>query len=115
MAIAPEILVDWTKAEQWVWERIAAGQPADFNSRIPGAEALDPSTDEGCGDDRRLRAKFLQAILTEREIVEATPYGGVRVIGALIDDEPVNLEHAHLQRLLRLENSRILTDVRCSN
>ena len=113
MRTAPEIPTDWTKAERWVWERITAGEPANFNSRVRDTEALKPQTDKGWGEERRVRAKFLQTILTQREFVEATPFGGVRILGALIDDEPVNLEHARLQHELWLESSRILTDFKC--
>jgi hypothetical protein len=116
MAILPEIPAEWAEPEQWVWEQIATGKPtnlANLNKRGPNLENLDPSTDEGWGLGRRLSAKFLQTILTQKAFVEATPYGGVRILGALIDDAPLNLEHARLQHLFWLERSRILVDVNC--
>jgi hypothetical protein len=132
---------DWTEPERWAWEQIAAGEAADFNVRdrryysgftweqIAAGEPadfnardqryytefnnLDPCNENGWAENRRLRAKFLQAILTEKVFADATPYGGVRILGALVDDAPFNLEHARLQRLIWLEHSRIRTDVKC--
>ena len=106
---------DWTVHEQWAWEQIAAGEIADFNARGPDPEKLDPSTEKDWGEDRRLSAKFLEIILTETAFVDVTPHGGVRILGALIDDAPLDLEHARLQHLFWLEKSRILVEVKCSN
>ncbi len=111
----PEIPADWTEAEAWVWKRIAAGAPADLNARGPDPRDLDPRTEEGWGEDRRLTAKVLQTILPQKAFVEATPYGGTRILGALIDDDPLSLEHARLPHLFWLEKSRILKVVKCRN
>ena len=112
MGNGPEIPADWTELERRVWERIAAGEPADLNAR-PDQKNLDPHTEDGWSEDRRLTAKFFQDILMQKAFVEATPSGGVRILGALIDDAPLNLEHARLQHHFWLEESRILTDVNC--
>jgi hypothetical protein len=115
----PELPTDWTKPKKRAWERIAAGELADFNARDreqhPEFKDLDPRNATGWDDNRRLSAKFLQTILTDKAFVDATPYHGVRIRGALIDDAPVDLEHARLQRLFWLEKSRILVGVKGSN
>jgi hypothetical protein len=107
----------WTEPEKWAWEKIAAGEPADFNARdrryYIGFNVLDPCNENGWTENRRLRVKFLRDILTRKVFADATPYGGVRILGALVDDAPLNLEHARLERLIWLEHSRILTDVKC--
>ena len=110
---------DWTEPERWVWERISAGEPADLNERDRERDAefkdLDPSKEDGWGENRRLRAKFLQIILTQRTYTDATPYGGARILGALVDDAPIDLERARLHRTFWLERSRVLTDVKARN
>lgn len=115
MGNPPEIPEDWTSPERWVWEQIAAGSQADLNNQTSGQALLDPLATEGWGEDRRLSAGFLQTILTQREFVEATPHGGARITGALVDDAPLNLEHARLQRPLWLDKSRILTEIKFRN
>src|SRR5262249_55735085 len=109
---------DWTEPERWVWGRIAAGELADLNERDrehkPEFTDLDPSKEDGWDKRRRLRVKFLQTILTQKAFADAAPYGGVRIRGALVDDDaPLKLEYARLQRLFWLEGSRILTNVNC--
>jgi len=119
MADAPEIPEDWTEPERWVWERIAAGEPADLNARDREHDAdfkdLDPGKAAGWTEQRRLRVRFLQTILTQQAYAEATPHGGVRILGALVDDAPLDLEYARLQRLFWLEQSRVLVDVKGRN
>jgi len=108
---------DWTEPELWAWEQIAAGEPADFNARdrryysgftweqIAAGEPadfnardrryysefsdLDPCKENGWAENRRLRVKFLQDILTRKVFADATPYGGVRILGALVDDDSI--------------------------
>ena len=96
----PELPTDWTEPEKWAWRRIASGELADFNARDREQDSefkhLDPSKAAGWADNRRLSAKFLQTILTDKAFVDATPYGGVRILGALVDDAPLDLEHARL-------------------
>jgi hypothetical protein len=109
---------DWTEPERWVWERIAASEPADFNARDRERNSkfndLDPRNEDGWAENRRLRAKFLQTILTQKSFADATPYGGVRILGALVDDAALDLEHARLQRLVCL-NLRVDGDKRASS
>ncbi len=115
MGNVPDIPADWTKPERWVWAQIAAGSPADLIAYAHDQPDLVPHTKEGWGEERRLSSKFLETILTQKAFVEATPYGGVRILGALIDDAPLNLEHARLQHQFWFEKSRILTEVKCRN
>ena len=116
MADAPEIPTDWSVPERWVWARIAAGDIADLNARDRAADAdfkdLDPREEAGWYATRRLRASFLQTILTDKAFTDATPFGGVRILGALVDDALVDLEHARLLRVFWLERSRILVNLR---
>jgi uncharacterized protein YjbI with pentapeptide repeats len=115
MADAPEVPADWTASERWVWQRIAAGKPADFNRRdreyYSDFEDLNPCKEEGWAESRRLRAAFLQTILTQKAFADATPFGGARILGALVEDAPLDLKFARLQKLFWLERSRILVDV----
>ena len=90
---------DWTEPERWAWEQIGAGKPADFNARD---RRLDPFNENGWAENRRLRVKFLQDISTKKSFSDLTPYGGIRILGALVDDAPLNLEHARLQHLIWL-------------
>ena len=106
---------DWTEAELWVWDQIANGKVAYLNLRGTHQAHLDPNNQNGWNADRRLSVQFLQTILTDKPFVEATPYAGVRILGALIDDAPLNLEHARLSHTFWLELSRILVDVKCRN
>ena len=84
---------DWTEPELWAWEQIAAGEPADFNARdrryYSEFSDLDPCKENGWAENRRLRVKFLQDILTRKVFADATPYGGVRILGALVDDDSI--------------------------
>ena len=109
------VTADWTETEQWVWERIAAGEPADLNGRESNKIDLDPCNQEGWTQKRHLSVKFLQTILTQKTFVDGTSYGGVRILGALVDDAPLIFEYARLQHLFWLEKSRILVDVKCRN
>jgi hypothetical protein len=106
----------WTEPEQWAWKQIEAGEPADFNARdrryYIGFNVLDPCNENGWAENRRLRVKFLQDILMKKFFADPTPDAGVRILGALIDNVPLNLEHTRLRRLI-WEHSRILTDVKC--
>ena len=54
----------------------------------PNFEDLDPCEPEDWTDKRRLRVSFFQTVLTQKAFAEATPYGGVRILGALVDDAP---------------------------
>ena len=42
MGNGPTIPKGWTEPERWVWERIAAGEWADLDTRRPDPKHLDP-------------------------------------------------------------------------
>jgi hypothetical protein len=115
MTTLPKIPADWTETEKWVWDKIVAGVPADLNefdlAPKREREKLNPITEDGWSDRRRLRAKFLQTILTDRALVGSTPYLGVRVVGALIDDATLDLEDVRLPYRFSLHECRILKDL----
>lgn len=113
MTEEPRLPDDWTEPETWAWQRIAAGEVADFNKRAE--RTLDARSDDGWTSDRRLRARFLRTILTEQRFVAATPFTGVRIFGALIDDEVIDLEQARLPHLVWLQQSRITTALHARN
>lgn len=106
---------DWTEHEIWAWKRIRAGEVADFNAKAKRAAPLEPRSDDDWTCERRISARFLRTILTDPSFVDATPFSGVRIFGALIDDAVIDLEHARLPRLLWLENSRITTALHARN
>src|SRR6266545_6067738 len=87
MTDVAQLPADWTEPEQWVWERIAAGELADLNARDrernPEFKDLDPCNENGWAENRRLRVRFLRTILTQNVFTDATPSGGVRILGAL--------------------------------
>lgn len=110
----PEIPTDWTEPEKWVWKQIIDGKIANLYEYDADNVHRKPNNEKGWGKDCRLRSKFLQTILTQKIFYETIPFSGVRILGALIDDTPLNLKHARLQHLLWLENSKILVEVQCS-
>ena len=115
MGNMPDILTDWTEPEKWVWQQIAAGEWADLYEYDSAHANRTPDSEEDWGEHCRLSSKFIETILTQKKFCEATPYGGVRIRGAFIDDAPLDLEHARLQHLFWLVKSRILVDVKCRN
>jgi hypothetical protein len=54
---------DWTPQEKFVWERVAAGKIADFNTTGGYGGNLDPKKPKGWPDNRVLRSAFLETIL----------------------------------------------------
>ena len=53
----------WTPQEKFVWERVCAGEDADFNAAPGYGGQLDPTKPEGWPQNRVLRPKFLETIL----------------------------------------------------
>ena len=86
-----------------------------FNVKDPQEDGLKPDQETGWTEKRRISYLFLQTLLTHSDFINSTPFSGIRISGALIDDAPVNLEHARLQNVFWLKSCRILTDVMCSN
>jgi hypothetical protein len=91
---------DWTPAEKWAWSKIKQGEVADFGkrSKCKGAPAPDPknANDAGWRDDcRKIRARFLEDVLTREPWREATPFAGFRITYARIVGD-IDLENATL-------------------
>src|SRR5262249_2619767 len=81
----------WTKQEQFVWERVCIGKPANFN------EADGPDGWQGSGI---LRSSFIETILLKDEYRRALTRVGVLIIGARFA-EPLDLENADLSHPLK--------------
>ncbi|MEM7226925.1 MAG: hypothetical protein AAF495_28400 [Pseudomonadota bacterium] len=98
---------DWTEPEKWVWSEIRAGRVADFNKRDGRAEhnPLDSCSNDGWNETRKLRSVFLAAILFEEPYKIATPYRGVRIVGAWFS-ESVDVSHGKTRIDMWLDNSR---------
>lgn len=74
---------EWNPAEKWVVEQVTAGQPADLIENFPEEE------------NRKLRARFLEDLLTSMLPGVKPHRNGVRIYGAIID-EPINLGNAQI-------------------
>jgi uncharacterized protein YjbI with pentapeptide repeats len=89
----------WTKSEIWAWAQICAGQPADFDARLPGTPI---------GND--LSLGFISAILFDPTVRGQVPHGGVHIAGAHFTDA-LALSYASLGFELALERSDFLGNV----
>ncbi|ETW92405.1 MAG: hypothetical protein ETSY1_43775 [Candidatus Entotheonella factor] len=109
MVAAPQMMDTWTNAERWCWNEICAGRIADFNKRYDINSELDPKSSadwENQEEQRLLSADFLVTILTQDSMRCAMSFQGVRIIGAWFK-EPIELNHARLERQLWLEKCRL--------
>lgn len=108
---------DATDTERWVWQELRAGRIANLDARC-GA-TLDPRNDkelrwrEEC---RRLRASFLEWLLTSNGWRAAPAHRGVRISGARVDGR-LDLQGARVEMPVWLDRSRfdelvILVDAR---
>ncbi|MCG8403529.1 MAG: hypothetical protein MJA84_18320, partial [Firmicutes bacterium] len=86
----------WTAQEKWAWQRLAAGESADFNAYEPLKRELDPRNAEGWSPSRQLSTDFIKLILTHTSFIEEIGSNGLVITGALITGEPLNLEDSHL-------------------
>jgi hypothetical protein len=89
--------------EDWAWEQIRSGKIADFNAHF--GTALDPSNQQGWGNNRKLSAGFLRRIFAEQASRNEIPDEGARVIGAFLPDGQV-LSFARLHRPVWLDQCR---------
>jgi uncharacterized protein YjbI with pentapeptide repeats len=78
----PEPLATWTPQEQWVWEKICAGEKADFNQAADYGGNLDPKNKESWSIRRVLRQQFLEAIILKEPFRGALSRKGVYIEGA---------------------------------
>jgi len=107
MLTEPHIPESWTEAECWVWEKIRLGQIADFNVRHNRELAPENSDDwSDTNQDRRLSKGFLETVLSDDRFGKLMTHKGAQIVGAWIE-EPLNLQHVHLNQQLWLEYCRI--------
>jgi hypothetical protein len=92
---------DWTPQEKFVWERVAAGEIADFNTADGYGGNLDPKMPEGWPDNRVLRSAFLETILLKDPYRRNLTRHGVIIIGARFT-QAIELEGAELGHRLGL-------------
>jgi hypothetical protein len=77
--------------EQWIWQRLRAGETADLNTRC--GVTLDPrANDDARWRDpcRQVSARFLEWLLTGPDWRVAPAHRGVRMVGARVAD-PIDL------------------------
>lgn len=92
-----------TPAEDWARERICAGEPADFNTRL-GAVA-DPRQAKPWDDQRLLSADFLIDLVTASGDACKVPPHGVDIVGAWFR-APIDLQGANIPFQIRIRGSR---------
>ena len=97
---------DWTPQEKFVWQRVAAGEIANFNTADGYGGNLDPKTPEGWPDNRVLRSAFLETILLKDPYRRNLTRRGVTIVGARFP-EAIELEGAELQHRLGLMDGLI--------
>jgi uncharacterized protein YjbI with pentapeptide repeats len=97
---------DWTPQEKFVWERVAAGAIANFNTADGYGGYLDPKRPEGLPDNRVLRSAFLETILLKEPYRRSLTRRGVTIAGARFT-EAIELEGAELEHRLGLAISLI--------
>jgi hypothetical protein len=108
VAFAQANYEDEETAEGWAWSKIKRGEWADFSQRCNDQKpslvvgVRDPRWLDDC---RKLKASFVQDLLTREPWQRSTPHDGVRIKGARIVSDPANpmetdldLENAHLIR-----------------
>jgi hypothetical protein len=104
--VAPQ---DWTQQENFVWQRVVAGEIADFNTADGYSGYLDPKKPEGWSENRVLRSAFLETILLKEPYRRNLTRRGVTISGARFT-EAIELEGAELLHQLVLFGSLIEKD-----
>lgn len=100
-----EPLPGWTPQEKWTWERVCAGEIADFNEAKGYGGRLDPKKTENWPESRVLRPVFLVTILLHEPYRAALTRHGVRIEGAWFIDR-LDLSNAALAHQLWLIGCR---------
>jgi len=99
--VAPD--THWTKQEKFVWQRVCAGQTADFNNEPDFGGARNWREPSGLPQSRILRSSFIETILLKDKFRQALTRLGVRIFGARFVDS-LELESAELVHPLWLED-----------
>lgn len=97
--------------EQWIWQRLRAGETADLNTRC--GVTLDPrANDDARWRDpcRQVSAKFLEWLLTGPDWRVAPAHRGVRMVGARVAD-PIDLTGADVKAEAWLHQGRFEREV----
>jgi hypothetical protein len=92
----PPPLNDPKTTEEWIWQRVQAGDVADLNDRcgtppLNAYQRKDPLWLNPC---RRVDPRFLRALLTKPDLADHAPHG-VWIHGARIDGD-LDLHDAHV-------------------
>ena len=103
-----EVHQSWSDVEKWVWDRLCVGEIADLGER--DNRSLDPHSNEGWDDERRLSPRFLETILLHERWASAVPRQGVRIKGALFD-ALIDLDDGRIEHPLWLSDSRFTEPV----
>jgi len=90
-------------AEEWAWDKIRAGEIADFNAEFGELDASEP--DKRWNDDRKIGAGFLRRIFFDRPYQDEIPSEGVRIVGAFLPEGQV-LRSARVNRDVSLNKCR---------
>lgn len=98
----------WSVVEKWAWQEVGSGRIANLNVRL-GYVA--PRKLKDWRPERSLRAAFLETILMYEPWRSAIPRQGVRIEGALLDEE-LDLEGAQFPAQLWLDRSRFTGDLK---
>lgn len=97
--------------EQWIWQRLRAGETADLNTRC--GVTLDPrANDDARWRDpcRQVSAKFLEWLLTGPDWRVAPAHRGVRMVGARVAD-PIDLTSTDVRAEVWLIQGRFEREV----
>ena len=101
----------WRAAERWVWERVVAGEEADFNVASPSVrDASDVAAWTDDPDSRTVRSTTIATMLFDAPWRDALPATGLKLRGALIPGG-LDLMHLRLARPVWLEGCRIEGDL----
>ena len=106
----PEPLATWTSQEKWVWEKISAGDKADFNQADGYGGSLDPKKTDGWTANRKLRQEFLEAMLLREPFCSAVTRKGLYIEGGWFE-EPLDLMLATVSCDLLLSRCRFENSV----